>query len=95
MKHMRRGVKRRGKKRRGRVGIKVIKALGKKGASLALKHRKTLGRAALHGGGAALSAYTGNPAPMAVAKMADSALFSKRNRSSVGASARPTGAKGF
>jgi len=92
---MRRGVKRRGKKKRGRGGIKVVKVLGKKGVSLVRKHRKTLARAALHGGGAALSAYTGNPAPMAAAKMADSALFSKRNRSSIGTSARPTGAKGF
>lgn len=78
----------------GRVG-KLSKKIGKKGASLAYKHRKTLARGALHGVGAAASAYTGNPGPYAAAKMADSALFSRRNRSSMSAVAKPTGAKGF
>lgn len=61
--------------------------------SLVRKHKKTLARGVLHGAGAAASAYTGNPMPYMAAKMADSALFSKRNRHASLTSARPTGSK--
>lgn len=93
-----RGRKRGGMGALGRVGglaKKIGKKAAKKGGSLTYKHRKTLARGALYGAGAAASAYTGNPGPLTAAKMADSALFSRRNRSSMGAIAKPTGAKGF
>lgn len=54
---------------------------------------KHIAKGVLYGGGAALSAYTGNPAPLAAAKAADAALFSRRNRYAGAVAAHPTGAK--
>ena len=78
-----------------KMGRKKAGGLMKKASSLVKKHRKVLGKGALYGASLAASVKSGSAVPLMVAKKADSVLFSRRNRSSMGVSQKPTGAKGF
>lgn len=81
--------RRRGKKKYAKKVGGVVKSIYK----MSKPFHKKIARAGLYAGGAALSAYTGNPGPMAGARIIDEALITRRNRHAGAVAAHPTGSK--